>query len=82
MIRVLFFASLRERLQCDALELPSEGMSTVQEVFDALLQQSPLFAETLSSPKPLMAVNQEIAHATSPVKAGDEVAFYPPVTGG
>ena len=82
MIQVLFFASLRERLDTEQLELPVEGISTVQDVYALLLKHSDLFNVTLSDPKPLMSVNQEIALPSTQVKDGDEVAFYPPVTGG
>jgi len=82
MIQVLFFASLRERLKTEQLELPVDGIKTVQDVYNQLLKHSDMFNATLSDPKPLMSVNQEIALPASTVKDGDEVAFYPPVTGG
>lgn len=82
MIQVLFFASLRERLKTEKLELDSANLNTVNDVFEALLAHSNLFKASLESPKPLMAVNQEIALPDTQVKDGDEVAFYPPVTGG
>lgn len=82
MIQVLFFASLRERLNQDRVELPIGEMASVQDVYQQLLAHSDLFNATLSEPKPLMAVNQEIAHPSTSIKDGDEIAFYPPVTGG
>lgn len=82
MIQVLFFASLRERLNQEQIELDADGLSTVSDVYEQLLCHSDLFNTTLSDPKPLMAVNQEIALPSTPINDGDEVAFYPPVTGG
>ena len=82
MIQVLFFASLRERLNVEQITLAPEGLYCVEDVYKQLLQQSELFHEALANPKPLMAVNHEIAVPSTPVKDGDEVAFYPPVTGG
>ena len=82
MIQILFFASLRERLNTEKLELDATGLNTVNDVFEKLLTHSNLFKASLEAPKPLMAVNQEIAQPDTPVKDGDEVAFYPPVTGG
>jgi len=82
MIQVLFFASLRERLNTERIELPADNLDTVDAVLAALLTHSEQFNQVLSQPKPLMAVNQEIALPSTAVKDGDEVAFYPPVTGG
>lgn len=75
-IRVKFFASLREQLQRTEDELePSDGL-TVQGVWDAISNETPL-------PLPILAaVNHEYVERDHPVRDGDEVAFFPPVTGG
>jgi len=83
MIKILYFASLREKLGTagEALELPA-GVTDVGGVLDLLAQRGGEWA-TLAAVKNLKsAVNQEMARHTTPVKAGDEVAFFPPVTGG
>lgn len=73
-IQVKFFASLRESL--GQSETTVDQASTVSEVWD-LATQSALPPQNL-----LVAVNLDYANMQSPVKDGDEVAFFPPVTGG
>lgn len=80
-VRVLYFAGLRETFGCagESLELPA-GVSTVASLRDLLVSQG---RDLLASAKNLRcAVNQEMAGPDTPVKDGDEVAFFPPVTGG
>lgn len=74
-IRVRMFASLRERLRIDQIELPIEGLHTIADVWWALTGE-PLPEQVLA------AVNREYARPETPVREGDEVAFFPPVTGG
>ncbi len=75
-VKVLFFAGLRERLgKADvALELP--GTATVLEVW-----QQATGGETLPA-NVLVSINQVYAELSASVADGDEVAFFPPVTGG
>ena len=73
-IQVKFFASLRESL--GQSETTVDQASTVSAVWD-LATQSALQPQNL-----LVAVNLDYANMQSPVKDGDEVAFFPPVTGG
>lgn len=80
-VRILYFASLREHLGMgsEELELP-EGLGTVGELRAWLTSQG---REALAAaPNLRFAVNQEMARASDPVLDGDEVAFFPPVTGG
>ncbi|GAB6068159.1 hypothetical protein JCM13664_14780 [Methylothermus subterraneus] len=74
-VQVRLFASLRERWRIDRIELPADQARTVAEVWQALTGE-PLPDQVLA------AVNQEYARPETPVKEGDEVAFFPPVTGG
>lgn len=73
-IQVKFFASLRESL--GQSETTVEQASTVSEVWDIATQSAP------SPNNLLVAVNLDYANMQSQVKDGDEVAFFPPVTGG
>ena len=74
-IEVKFFASLRERLGRKEAQLESADAATVADVWQRCTQQA-LPANVL------VAVNQEYVQSQHPVRDGDEVAFFPPVTGG
>lgn len=73
-IRVKFFASLREHLNRDEAELA--GATTVAEAWHLATDGAEMPANVLA------AVNQEYAGADQAVNDGDEIAFFPPVTGG
>lgn len=75
-IRVRFFASLREQIGCSEKMVSSAEVATVGDVFE-LIKADQTLSGTL-----LYAVNMEYAKLDTPVNDGDEVAFFPPVTGG
>ena len=80
-IKVLYFAGLREEFGCagESVELP-DGVANVAALRDHLVANG---RSALATAKNLRcAVNQEMAGADTVLKAGDEVAFFPPVTGG
>ncbi|MDO8861899.1 molybdopterin converting factor subunit 1 [Haliea sp. E1-2-M8] len=83
MLRVLFFARVREQVGCDSLELPwSEDRATVHGLLSGLCQRGPQWQAALGQPNLVVAVNQRVADSAARLQAGDEVAFFPPVTGG
>ena len=75
-VRVKFFASLREQLGRDGEELDSSTCDTVADVWEQV-SGSRAMPENL-----LAAVNLEYVSVSHPVRDEDEVAFFPPVTGG
>lgn len=75
-IRVKFFASLRERLGRGEAFLQVPAGSSVAEVWTQATD------ETAIPERLLVAVNMEYVDWRQPVNEGDEVAFFPPVTGG
>lgn len=81
MIKVLFFAQVRELVGVDQLALPAE-YADVEALRAALAARSDRWALALEPGKLLAAVNQTLVSPQHPVGAGDEVAFFPPVTGG
>ncbi|MBU1393615.1 MAG: molybdopterin synthase sulfur carrier subunit [Gammaproteobacteria bacterium] len=83
MINVLFFAQVRELLGTAKLSLEANEQTQTAEALRATLAATDdKWAKVLSSDKLLVAVNQTISQWDTPVNDGDEVAFFPPVTGG
>ncbi len=83
-VKVLFFANLREQLGTsgEEIDVPA-GVTTVGSLRNFLSQRSNAWKTTLAEGKLIrMAVNQDMVQQTAAIKAGDEVAFFPPVTGG
>ena len=83
-VKVLFFASLREQLglASEEVEIPNSA-STVAGLRLHLMKRGGAWHDVLADMKVVrVAVNQDMAAATAPLNPGDEVAFFPPVTGG
>lgn len=81
-ITVRYFASIRE-----ALDTGSENCSTTAPTLgalrDELIARGGAYAQALARGKAVrMAHNQVLSDESAPLAAGDEVAFFPPVTGG
>jgi molybdopterin synthase sulfur carrier subunit len=81
-VRILYFAWLRERVGRgeEAMALP-EGVATVGDLRRHLIARGPAYA-ALAQPTVRIAVNQAMAGQATALGPGDEVAFFPPVTGG
>ena len=75
-ISVKFFARLREEIGKDGCDLEAGTANTVAEIWSLATDNAELPGNTL------MAVNMEYVDANTAVADGDEVAFFPPVTGG
>ncbi|WP_027350771.1 cyclic pyranopterin monophosphate synthase MoaC [Halotalea alkalilenta] len=82
-VRVRFFAELRERLQCDSVSVPMTDMdtTTIFALKQALIARDPRFA-ALDEPRVLCALNRRMSKLDASLSPGDEIAFFPPVTGG
>ena len=83
-ITVLYFAWLRERtgVAQEAVVLPG-GVVTVAGLVDYLSDRGRGYASAFQNRRTIRcAVNQEFADPSAQVRPGDEVAFFPPVTGG
>jgi molybdopterin synthase sulfur carrier subunit len=83
-LRILYFAWLRAKTGTASEDVsPPPEVNTVGRLMAWLAASRPGFAEALAMPGVVRAaVNQDYAQPTDPVRPGDEVAFFPPVTGG
>lgn len=83
-MKIRYFAWLRGKVGRAAEEVsPPDEISTVGALMTWLAAERPGFAEALATPGVIRAaVNQDYAEPEHPVKQDDEVAFFPPVTGG
>jgi len=83
-LHILYFAWLRERVGlAEERVAPPAGVATVGALVEWLRQRSPGHAAAFAATRAVRcAVNQEFADPTGKVAPGDEVAFFPPVTGG
>jgi molybdopterin synthase sulfur carrier subunit len=81
MIKVLFFAQVRELVGTDSLTLDASELATVEAVRQQLAARGDRWALALEEGKLLAAVNQTLTAFDHPVASGDEVAFFPPVPG-
>jgi molybdopterin converting factor subunit 1 len=80
-LNVQFFASLREQLGRDTLQVHWPQTDTVASLIE-VVEQAADAQGLLQSPDILVAVNQTMVDREASVQPGDEVAFLPPVTGG
>lgn len=83
MIRVQFFARYREVLGCAEENLAWEpDLATVGDLREHLVQRGGLWTDTLGERGLMCARNEELCGLAEPLHDGDEVAFFPTVTGG
>ncbi len=80
-MRVLFFGQIREVLNTSLIEMDSAPAS-VALLKQELANRGELWQEFIINKPCLCAVNQTMVNDTTALEFGDEVAFFPPVTGG
>src|SRR5262249_20222097 len=79
-VRVLFFGAARDAVGCDEIALKLNSSSNTSSAREKLIETYPAlkrFGECL-----LLAVNQEYARSVQEIRDGDELAIFPPVSGG
>lgn len=81
MIKVLFFGQIRELINTEQLTLNAQ-FANAQQLLTHLSQQGEKWQLALQQGKVLVAINQCISTLDNPICDGDEIAFFPPVTGG
>ena len=82
MIKIVFFAALREQLDCAELSIAADDAKTVDDIKQLLTAKNDQWQKTFTNTSLLSAVNHDMVDGSHMVKSGDEVAFFPPVTGG
>ena len=83
-LQLLYFAALRERVGCssESVTVP-DSVVCVEDLRAWLASRGGVWADALGGSRPWrVAVNQDLADGTTPLRDGAEVAFFPPVTGG
>ncbi len=84
MVDILYFASLRETLGIakEQLELP-DNVTSISNLKSLLAQRGEKWSDSFTGNSTLLvSVNQQMADDLSSIKHNDEIAFFPPVTGG
>jgi len=82
-MNILFFASLRENLNTDSEQwYDLKGTQTAGDVRQLLQERGEPWKTALGNDQIIISVNQEVANLSTKVQIGDELAFFPPVTGG
>lgn len=80
-LQVKLFATLKEKAQTNSLVLElNQEQVTVAEMIEQINTQKPMLAASLKSV--LVAVNKEFAFPEQLIGTGDEIALFPPVSGG
>ena len=80
MIKVLFFFFFRELVGVDELMIEA-NFTSAEQLRQHLADQGGKWTLALEAGKLLVAINQTISPLSAAIKDGDEVAFFPPVTG-
>lgn len=84
MLKVLFFARVREELACSGLDLkwPDNGLdlNALEEML--CVERGATWRDVLTQDNMIRAVNHKVIAHNCVLSDGDEVAFFPPVTGG
>ncbi len=83
-MQLLYFGWVRGKIGIDreTIEVP-EGIADVEGLIGWLRERGGGYAEALGEPLVVrVAVNQELADLDQPVASGDEIAVFPPMTGG
>jgi len=79
-VKIKLFARMRELAGTNSLERTISPDATVKDLLQALQDEFPNLAEV--APRTVVAVNQEFVEPETRLAEGDEVAFFPPVSGG
>ena len=86
MLKILFFGQLKEMIKTESLEIEiiqnGNQLNTVAKIRSLLQSKDEIWNQYLAYGKALVAVNQELTSDDTVINDADEIAFFPPVTGG
>lgn len=86
MLKILFFGQLKEVIKTEFLDIEfvhsGEQINSVGKLRSILQAKGDVWNEHLAYGKALVAVNQELSSDAAAICDADEIAFFPPVTGG
>ena len=86
MLKILFFGQLKEMIKTESLEIEiiqnGNQLNTVAKVRSLLQAKGDVWNQYLAYGIALVAVNQELTSDDTVINDADEIAFFPPVTGG
>lgn len=82
MITVLFFAQVREKIGRTQIQLTDRTNMTTESIRQQLSVTDVSWQQALEKDNLLVAVNQTLSDWETSVRDGDEIAFFPPITGG
>lgn len=82
MVTVKFFASFREKVGKSEIKLNAEGETTLENLIEMLEKKIPGLKKMIEEGNAVVALNEEVAAEDAVVKENDEIAIFPPVSGG
>ena len=82
-LKIFFFAELRERMNREFIESEFKGVKNIRELQEKLEEKFEVLRGCFADSKLIkIAINHEYRSLDAELRDGDEVAFFPPVTGG
>lgn len=83
-LKIMFFADIKEKLKTESIELNASDLSgqTIEDIISYLSDKGNIWNTTLNEKNILFSVNKQLVKKSHIINPSDEVAFFPPVTGG